>query len=135
MKVVDNLIEEQFATTLDEHGVTRTQWQLMNVMARQPSSVEQLTAAVAPFLNGDEGESAQDHLSELAESEWVVLGATCELTERGRGALDRLTGVVTVQRTTMSEGLTAEQYETAVAVLERMARNLGWSDPAETVSG
>lgn len=131
LKVVDKLIDEQFATTLDEHGVTRTQWQLMNVLARQPSSVEQLTASVAPFLDAADGETAQEHLGELVESEWVITGEACQLTERGRAALDRLTGVVTVQRTAMSEGMTEQQYATTVTVLETMARNLGWSDPAE----
>ena len=28
LKLVDSLIDEQFASTLEEHGVTRRQWQL-----------------------------------------------------------------------------------------------------------
>jgi DNA-binding MarR family transcriptional regulator len=129
LKLVDRLIDEQFASTLEEHGVTRRQWQLLNVLSKEPATVEQLDAAVAPFLSADDHETSADHLAELVESGWVALDPTgYELLERGRSALDRLTQVVTVQRTVVSEGVTAEEYEQTLAVLERMARNLGYQD-------
>ena len=123
------MIDEQFASTLEEHGVTRRQWQLLNVLAHEPATVEQLDAAVAPFLSSDDGESSVEHLAELIDSGWVSLqSGRYELTERGSTALDRLSAVVATQRTLMTEGLTQEQYDDTLAVLERMARNLGWSD-------
>lgn len=132
LKLVDRLIDEQFAATLEEHGVTRRQWQLLNVLSREPATVEQLDAAVAPFLSageGDgEGESSAEHLSELIESAWVdATPSGYELTERGRAAFDRLAEVVDDLRNRMSEGLTREQYDETVVSLERMARNLGWA--------
>lgn len=125
--LVDRLIDEQFASTLEEHGVTRRQWQLLNVLSRAPSTLEQLDAAVAPFLSAGEQESSADHLGELVESGWIA-GAPSgyELTERGRTAFDRLVDVVTAQRTLMSDGVSEQEYEQTVAVLERMARNLGY---------
>ena len=129
LKLVDAQIDEQFASTLDEHGVTRRQWQLLNVLAQEPATVEQLAAAVAPFLSSEDGESSSEHLAELIDSGWVALPSSrYELTERGRTALDRLSAVVGAQRTLMTEGLTQEQYDDTLAVLERMARNLGWND-------
>ncbi len=69
LKLVDRLIDEQFAATLEEHGVTRRQWQLPERARREPATVEQLDAAVAPFLSAatPEGgaESSAEHLSEL----------------------------------------------------------------------
>jgi hypothetical protein len=128
LRLVDGLIDEQFARTLDEHGVTRMQWQLLNVLARGQASVEMLDAAVAPFLIAGE-ETTVDHLTELIESAWVDATPTgYELTERGHGALDRLTNVVAEQRTVMSAGVTEADYVTTVGTLERMAINLGWSD-------
>jgi DNA-binding MarR family transcriptional regulator len=128
LKLVDRLIDEQFAATLEEHGVTRRQWQLLNVLSREPATVQQLDAAVAPFLSADEGESSAEHLSELIESAWVDATPTgYELTDRGRAAFDRLAAVVDELRGRLSEGLTREQYDETVAALERMARNLGWS--------
>lgn len=127
LKLVDRLIDEQFASTLEEHGVTRRQWQLLNVLSREPATVEQLDAAVAPFLSVDDHESSLDHLTELIDSAWVDATPTgYELTDRGRSAFERLAEVVATQRTIVADGVTPEQYEQTVAVLERMARNLGW---------
>ena len=128
LKLVDNLIDEQFAKTLDEHGVTRMQWQLLNVLARGAASVEMLDAAVAPFLIADGATTSLDHLTELIESAWVDATPTgYELTERGHGALDRLTNVVAGQRTEMAAGVSEDEYLTTTRTLEQMARNLGWS--------
>ncbi len=131
LKLVDRLIDEQFAATLEEHGVTRRQWQLLNVLSREPATVERLDAAVAPFLSAtagdDPAETSSEHLAELVDSAWVEIAPSgYVLTERGRGAFERLEGVVATQRTQIADGVTAEQYEQTVAVLERMARNLGF---------
>lgn len=127
LKLVDRLIDEQFASTLDEHGVTRRQWQLLNVLTREPATEEALDAAVAPFVV--EQESSREHLAELLDSGWVTLDAsTYAITERGRGALERLSSVVAAQRTLTTQGLTQEQYDETLRVLEAMARNLGWRE-------
>jgi hypothetical protein len=138
LKLVDGLLDERFASTLEEHGVTRRQWQLLNVLSRGPATVEQLDAAVAPFLSAgpdpvdDDGvtaaETSAEHLSELIESAWVNATAVgYELTEKGRVAFDALAETVATIREELSEGLTQDQYDETVVVLERMARNLGWS--------
>jgi DNA-binding MarR family transcriptional regulator len=129
LKLVDRLIDEQFASTLEEHGVTRRQWQLLNVLSREPATVEQLDAAVAPFLSAADSETSADHLTELIESAWVDATPTgYELTDRGRAAFGRLADVVATQRTVVAEGVSPDEYTQTIAVLERMARNLGWSD-------
>lgn len=133
LKLVDRMIDEQFASTLEEHGVTRRQWQLLNVLSQAPATVEQLDAAVAPFLaaatDDSPAESSTEHLTELIDSAWVDATADgYELTERGRTAFDRLEAVVAAQRTIITEGVAPDEYEKAVSVLERMARNLGWND-------
>lgn len=50
LKLVDQLIDERFDTTLDEHGVTRRQWQMLNLLSRGAADQAALDAAVAPFL-------------------------------------------------------------------------------------
>ena len=134
LKLVDRMIDEQFASTLEEHGVTRRQWQLLNVLTSESATVERLDAAVAPFLSvpseaGDTSETSADHLAELVDSGWVaVTRGEYELLDRGREALERLTAVVDAQRTLITEGLSQEQYDETLRVLETMARNMGWSD-------
>jgi DNA-binding MarR family transcriptional regulator len=133
LKLTDRLIDEQFSATLDEHGITRRQWQLLNVLARGSATVEQLDAAVAPFLEpataDAAAESSVEHLTELIESGWVDATARgYELTDRGITALERLTVVVSEQRTVLARGITDEEYRSTIDVLERVSRNLGWSD-------
>jgi DNA-binding MarR family transcriptional regulator len=131
LKLVDRLIDEQFAETLEEHGVTRRQWQLLNVLAQGPATVSELDAAVAPFLAAatadTERESSVEHLTELIESAWVdATPVGYELTERGSAALERLGVVVAEQRTVSTQGVDEEEYRATIDVLERIARNLGF---------
>jgi len=129
LKLVDRLIDEQFAETLDEHGVTRRQWQLLTVLSRGPATLEQLDLAVAPFLSGGTiPESSVEHLSELIESGWVDATATgYETTERGSAAYNRLAEVVNASRAQASEGISEQEYRETIDVLERLAVNLGYT--------
>ncbi|MEY2848393.1 MAG: hypothetical protein RI885_1058 [Actinomycetota bacterium] len=149
LKLVDRLIDESFEGSLDEHGVTRRQWQLLNVLGSGPASVEELDAAVAPFtaasvsgveaagveaagadvsaVSGIEGE-----LAELVESDWVAVSPSgYVLTPRGQQSFERLSLVVDAFRASMSEGVGEADYATTVATLERMALNLGWGSAPE----
>ncbi len=128
LKLVDRLIDEQFEELLEEHGVTRRQWQLLNVLERGPASLDQLDAAVAPFLDTGDAESSTEHLAELVESGWVAEGYS--LTDTGRTAFEGLRVVVEEMRQSTVESVSEEEYAATVDVLERMARNLGWAPSA-----
>jgi|SRR5690554_3812055 len=129
LKLVDRLIDERFAAIIEEHGVTRRQWQLLGVLEAGPAPAEQLDQAIAPFIDPGTDESAAEHLAELVDSDWITIeGPVYSLTERGRGAFGRLQEVVDNLRDQTSEGLTQEQYETTLSALEQMAVNLGWQD-------
>lgn len=129
LKLVDRLIDEQFAATLEEHGVTRRQWQLLNALSVNPATATQLDAALEPFLDTAAGESSADHLGELIESEWVVLNDDrYDLTERGMTAFSRLSEVVNDNRAAVTKDVSEEEYSATIDVLERLARNLGWSE-------
>lgn len=131
LKLVDRLIDERFAAIIEEHGVTRQQWQLLNVLQNEPSTVEQLDQAIAPFIQPGAEETAIEHLAELVDSEWITIdGLLYSLTERGRSAFGRLQEVVDALRAQTGEGLSPEQYATTLSALERMAVNLGWQDEA-----
>ncbi len=127
VKLVDRLIDERFEAILDEHGVTRRQWQLLNVLSRGPAEIEKLDQAVAPFLTGADDGSSVEHLDELLESGWIFIEHDrYSITERGAESFERLSAVVESARATVSEGLTAEEYAQTVGTLEKMARNFGW---------
>jgi DNA-binding PadR family transcriptional regulator len=137
LKLVDRLIDDGFARTLDEHGVTRRQWQLLNILDANAATGEQLSASIRPFLQGEAGASAEvgepataeENLEELMESDWVVLeGEFYALTERGRTLFEKLRVIVGTLREQASEGVSESEYATTLVTLERMATNLGWRD-------
>jgi hypothetical protein len=135
LKLVDSLISEQFTVALEEHGVTRRQWQLLNALAQGPATGGELTVALAPFFGEavPEGEPStpSEHLAELVESGWVAEeGHSFTLTERGATSLDKLTAIVDAMREESSAGVSGADYATTVATLQRMAQNLGWQDNA-----
>jgi len=133
LKLVDRLIDERFADALEEHGVTRRQWQLLNVLSRGPATGAQLDSAVAPFLSALDDETVQEHLAELVDSGWVGLSPSGYLlADSGRTALAALASTVDRTRAVTVEGVSEQQYVQILETLERMARNLGWSDPAPT---
>jgi DNA-binding MarR family transcriptional regulator len=128
LALVGGLVDEQFAGTLEEHGVTRSEWRLLNVLAQAPAPIERLDAALAPYLQPDEGASAVELLGELIESAWInATPDAYELTDRGRGAVEHLGAKLAEQRATLAEGVSDADRDTTCAALERMAHNLGWN--------
>lgn len=127
LKLVDTLLDERFAEVLDEHGVSRGQWRLLNVVADGGASGADIEQAVAPFTT-DEGMPVSAQLDELVESDWVEpAGSEYRLTERGSKAHTRLAEVVAELRASSTAGVSSADYELTLATLERMARNLGWT--------
>jgi len=129
LKLVDSLIDEHFAATLDEHGVTRRQWQVLNILEQHPATERQLIDALAPyFASADEPQSVKEHLAELVESGWIAHESdSYSITDRGHTSLQTLSELVGEIRDRCGADLSEEQYATTVASLERMARNLGWN--------
>ena len=128
LKLVDRLIDDRFVASLEEHGVTRRQWQLLNVLSRGSATIGQLDAAVAPFLDADREESSASHIAELVESGWVTEATgVYSISDRGRDAHTRLAAVVTDFRDVMAKTISDQEYAATLNVLERMARNLGWN--------
>ncbi|WP_235491470.1 MarR family transcriptional regulator [Frigoribacterium sp. Leaf186] len=132
LKLVDGLVDRRFDEVLDEHGVTRRQWQLLNLLERGPATRATLDTAVAPFLEPASGESSADHLSELVESGWVSLATDgigdgrYALTERGGLAHRKLVDVVEGIRDEAVQGAEPGAYATTVRFLRTAALNLGW---------
>ncbi|MGR6900858.1 MarR family winged helix-turn-helix transcriptional regulator [Glutamicibacter sp. BSL13] len=137
LKLVDSLIDEHFAATLDEHGVTRRQWQVLNMLEQHPATERSLIDALAPyFASADEPPSVSEHLAELVESGWIAHeGEYFSITERGSTSLSTLSELVDQIREQCGENLSEEQYATTVASLEQMARNLGWEPQTSPEAG
>ena len=131
LQLVDRLIEERFSTALEEHGVTRRQWWLLNILSRGTAAEADLNAELPPVFpaaaDGSDPETVREHLGELVESGWVVESTShFSITVAGRTAFDALAAVIETIRRSTTDGISPEEYEQTLATLERMARNLDW---------
>jgi DNA-binding MarR family transcriptional regulator len=128
LALVDRLVEEKFSGALEEHGVTRTQWKVLGVLASGPASGADLEGALADMPPDSVGGSAADELAELVESGWVKSDGDYTITDRGSAAHDRLADMVDELRASLTVGLTDKEQAATADALERMARNLGWNE-------
>ena len=131
LKLVDTLINLHFRAMLEEHGIVRRQWEMMRMLSAGPASQADLDAALDPFLpEGEPGASAAG-LSELTDSGWLTqIDGVYQLTDQGRVVHQRLDDVFARKNADLTNGVAPDEYALIVSVLERIAANLGWRDPA-----
>jgi DNA-binding MarR family transcriptional regulator len=127
LRLLDRLINEHFGKALDEHGITRRQWEVMNLLSRGPVSHDELVEALARVHREVEPATLADELSELEDSGWLRRREQdYELTELGYTSYRRLEPVLRATDEEIGRGISPEDFATVLEVLERMAMNLGW---------
>lgn len=108
LKLLDQLIDEQFAQTLTEHNVTRRQGQLLHVLSRADATLHHLNAAIAPLLASDGTDSAAPHMAQLLEHGWVQEEALLfSMTAAGRTRFSQLAAIVRNTWKRMAQGIEA----------------------------
>lgn len=120
LRLVDALITREFASTLETEGVGRRDWMLLNVLSGTidaPGFAERLARR-------------GKHLRRLEERGWVAQAGdgSWTLTDDGRAAQERLSGLVAGIREKVADAVTPEQFATLTASLEAIARELGWDE-------
>ena len=124
LKKLDRLIDAQFERQLGEAGLSRRQWQLLNLLEDGPRSVPELHTELEPFL-----QEAPDELSEAlsgvvtrgwADSQENIVS----LTRTGQAQFGVLKAKIAELRQAATAGISAEEYQTTIDVLSRMAVNL-----------
>jgi DNA-binding IclR family transcriptional regulator len=112
--------------TLQDEQVTRRGWQVLNALQQGAGTAADVDEQVRPFLS-DVDPTATPILQQLRERGWVSLdGERYHLTSHVAAGFDRLRDKVSADRRTVTNGIDVDEYRTTLAVLERMARNLGW---------
>jgi hypothetical protein len=127
LKLVDRLLDERLDATLHADRLTRRHWQVANVL-RQGGIItaSRVDSELRPFLD-DELPTTAPLLGQLCDRGWAAADRDgFRLTDEGRTGLDRLQQSIADDRRAVSAGITEEQYGVTLAVLERMAHNLGW---------
>ncbi|MFF3073708.1 MarR family transcriptional regulator [Kitasatospora sp. NPDC057904] len=120
----DKALTAHMNAMLADFGLTRTAWQVLNVVGDTPEARDtDVHAALA--ANADASARAAAIEAVLADG-WTTRPAPGRLTLTPSGR-DRLAAVeerVATFRALSTTGITPDEYRTAVSVLERMTHNL-----------
>jgi DNA-binding MarR family transcriptional regulator len=124
LKNLDRLIDARFERQLGDAGLSRRQWQLINLLEDGPRSVPELHTELEPFLQ-DAPDDLQDALSGLVGRGWAdSQDEIVALTEIGQAQFGLVTAMVAELRQTLMIGISAEEYQATTDVLIKMAANL-----------
>jgi DNA-binding MarR family transcriptional regulator len=124
LKKLDRLIDAQFARQLSEAGLSRRQWQLLNLLEDDPRSVPDLQSELEPFLQNAPDELS-DALSGLVTRGWAdSQDNIVTLTETGQAQFGLVKARVAEVRQALMIGISGEEYQATIDVLIRMAANL-----------
>ncbi|MGY4643625.1 hypothetical protein [Cellulomonas sp. URHB0016] len=128
LKVVDRLIESGFEEVLARDGLTRRHWQVLNVVHAGPADDEAVAQVLSAFEPSFEAPVGRAELVLLTSRRWLHREpAGYVFTEDGEEHFRVLGERVATFRQAVVEGVSEEDYATAIGVLEQVARNLGWS--------
>jgi DNA-binding MarR family transcriptional regulator len=124
LKKLDRLIDGQFERQLGEVGLSRRQWQLLNLLEDGPRSVPELQSALEPFLQ-DDPDDLSDALSGLVTRGWAdTRDNIVSLTETGQAQFKLIKVRVAELHQSSMVGISPEEYQAAIDVISRMAANL-----------
>ncbi len=124
LKKLDRLIDGQFERQLGEAGLSRRQWQLLNLLEDGPRSAPELQTELEPFLQ-DEPDELSEALSGLITRSWAASqDNVVSLTETGQAQFGLVRTKVTQLRQSSMAGISPEEYQATIGVLSRMAANL-----------
>ncbi|MBD5786570.1 MarR family transcriptional regulator [Cellulosimicrobium terreum] len=131
LKLVDRLIDESFDDVFQHSGLTRRHWQVLNTIRDGVGDETAVDGVLSPFTGGGAGHASavSAEVDDLVRRGWVARGETgLTVTVAGNHAYHDLLDAVSRSRERIADGVTREQYETTLATLQQMARNLGRSD-------
>lgn len=124
LKKLDRLIDAQFERQFGEAGLSRRQWQLLNLLDDGPRSVPELQTELELFLQ-EAPDELSDALSALVTRGWAdSQDNIVSLTATGEAQFQLLKAKVAELREASTAGISPEEYQTTLDVLSRMAANL-----------
>ncbi|WP_439385066.1 helix-turn-helix domain-containing protein [Amycolatopsis lexingtonensis] len=116
LRHLHELLESSMARVLEAESLTRRHWQVLNTIALGARTPEEVDAALAPF-----GPTAPQ-VADLRTRGWLT--ETGELTDTGREAHARVEARIQAFRTTVTDGISDDDYRTTISTLEHCAANL-----------
>ena len=124
LKELDRLIDRYFEIQLGDAGLSRRQWQVLNLLVDGPRSVPELETELQPFLQQSPDELSES-LAGLVSRGWAdSQDNIVSLTATGQAQFELLKAKVAELRQASTAGISPEDYQTTLDVLSRMAANL-----------
>jgi hypothetical protein len=127
LRLLDQLIEEALDATLRRLSLNRRDWQALNLAASGPVTLTTVEAELAAFESANG--SVEATVNGLIERGWIEAhGDELVLTSAALPRLEGARAAVKQARDRTSAGVARSDYDTTIATLETMCRNLGWVD-------
>lgn len=132
LKQADNLLTEQIDKAQSVHGVTRSDWQVLNTLKEAGSaSREQIFETMRTFIDASQLDKI---VNDLTERGWVEPRRAGEagpealqLTEEGQRQHAAIFATQKEIRQRAVQGISEEEYVTVLRVLQQMVNNLNGS--------
>jgi hypothetical protein len=124
LKRLDRAIDGALDATLAAEELTRRHWQTMNFLHQGPSDAPALAQALRPFWG--QGAITLDAVLRDLERRALVAndGGRYALTAAGTATRAKLAEQVDLTRRRLVDGVTREEYQATLEVLQRMTANL-----------
>lgn len=124
LKTLDRLIDGQSESRLGDAGLSRRQWQILNLLHDGARSVPELQDELAPFIQ-DAPDELDDAVTGLLSRGWAdSQNAVISLTETGEAQFGLVTVKIAELRQDLAAGISPEEYRATIDVLVRMVANL-----------
>jgi DNA-binding MarR family transcriptional regulator len=124
LKKLDRLIDGQFERQLGDAGLSRRQWQILNLLQGGARSMPELQAELEPFLQ-DAPDELDDAITGLLSRGWAdSQNAVISLSETGEAQFGLVTANIAELRQVLAAGISPAEYQATIDVLSRMAVNL-----------
>jgi hypothetical protein len=124
LKKLDRLIDGQFERRLGDAGLSRRQWQILNLLQSGARSMPGLEAELEPFLL-DAPDELGDAVTGLLSRGWAdSQNAVISLTETGEAQFGLVTANIAELRQVLAAGISPAEYRATIDVLIRMVVNL-----------
>lgn len=125
LKQADKVLTEQINLAQAVHNVSRTDWQMLNLLKENGrTSSEQLFATMRTFVDEP---AFQEIINHLVERDWAVeevASGEYQLTEAGQTQHERIFATQKEVRQRAMQGISQDEYATTVRVLRQIVENL-----------
>lgn len=137
VKQVDNLLTKQIDKAQAANGVSRSEWQVLNLLSETPSlRRDRLLKKLDVFLDASR---LDEIIASLFERGWLAIAAVSapgtdelSLTDEGRRQHAKILSTQKEVRQQAMQGVTSEEYETLIRVLQRIVANLETGLPSNS---